>query len=448
MEVASYEELKHIPGGEGGLPILGNFIDFTTNTLNYYRSEQSIHGDVFKTVTPMGTGVIVCGPAVNKLLLVDHSKSTSNAGAWQSSLGRLFPNGLMLMDGDQHKSHRSIILEAFKPKPMQGYLDGLPELFQHEFDRLKGVSEFDALPFFKQLTLKIAAEIFFGFDIRSDLSKVNQAISDIVNASTALPINLPFTTFKKGLQGRAFLVDYFQSVLPERRSAPGRDLFSRLCEVENEEGEKLTDQEIIDHLIFILMAAHDTTAITMTWMSYLLAKHPKWQQRIHNESISVVGNPSLKVSDIRRLESSSLVFKETLRLNPPLILIPRYLTEELEINGLNIPKKTVVSAVIQLTQTDDRVWDNAAAFDPERFTNERKEQNRCPFSYAPFGAGNHHCIGFQFAEMSTKLGMSMLLNQFELTVPENYSPKLRAVPMKQPTDGLPIGLSMREKMTA
>ena len=108
----------------------------------------------------------------------------------------------------------------------------------------------------------------------------------------------------------------------------------------------------------------------------------------------------------------------------------------------------MVSAIIQLTQTDERVWSNPTEFDPERFNNERKEQNKCPFSYAPFGAGSHHCIGFQFAEMSTKLGISMLLNQFELVIQDSYNPKLRAVPMKQPTDGLPIGLKVREKAMA
>ncbi len=146
MQPAGYEELKHIPGGENGWPIIGNFIDFTTNTIPYFQAEKTQHGDIFKASNPLGYSVIVTDPKANKFFLVDEAKSTSNQLAWELALGELFPNGLMLMDGDKHKTHRSIILEAFKPKPMQGYLDELPAVFNAEFEKLNGLSEFDALP--------------------------------------------------------------------------------------------------------------------------------------------------------------------------------------------------------------------------------------------------------------------------------------------------------------
>lgn len=445
MKLADYSELNHIPGGQGEWPILGSFIPFTTNTIPFFQEQKKQNGDLFKMRHPLGHSLFVTDPEANKVLLVDSAKKTHNAEAWETAIGELFPNGLMLMDGEKHKTHRSIILEAFKPKPLQGYLDDLPEIFEAEFDQLKGVTEFDALPFFKLTTLKIAAKIFFGFDLKEDISQINKAITAIVNASTALPIKLPFTRYKKGLQGRAFLVDYFNQVLPERRENPGNDLFSRLCEATNEDGERLTDQEIVDHLIFVLMAAHDTTAITLTWMSYFLAQHPEWQEKVYSDGEALWDIAELKLSDLRGLDSASLVMKETLRIHPPLIVIPRFLTEEIELNGVQVPPGTVVNAVVQLTHQDERVWTNPERFDPERFNAERKEQNRCPFSYIPFGAGNHHCIGFQFAEMSAKLGISMLVDRFELSLLDGYESKARAVPMKQPTDNMPLKIRPRAK---
>ena len=166
-----------------------------------------------------------------------------------------FPNGLMLMDGDKHSYHRGIMNEAFKKDPMQGYLDQMPSIISLGIDQLKGQSRVLAFPFFKNLTLRLATRIFFGIGPDEDIGEINKAITRIVDASMALPIDLPFTKFRKGIKGRAFLVRYFRSIIGQRRSNPGKDLFSALCVATDEEGNTFTDQEIIDHLIFFLLSA-------------------------------------------------------------------------------------------------------------------------------------------------------------------------------------------------
>jgi len=139
------------------------------------------------------------------------------------------------------------------------------------------------------------------------------------------------------------------------------------------------------------MASHDTTAITLTLMSYFLAKHPEWQDKVRAE-----------------IKTVNLV------------------------NDINIPKNTAVNAVFQMTHTDKDTWTNPLKFDPERFNKERKEQTKCPFSYAPFGAGPHHCIGYGFAVE--------LLKQYQLSVPTDYECAIRDVPLKQPKDNLPMSI--------
>lgn len=439
MPAISKKQLQHIPG-DWGLPFIGHFIDFVSNATEFYARHQKKYGDVFKIHTPLGVSVVLCGPTANKLILVEEGKFTSSKEAWENSLGELFPNGLMLMDGEQHKYHRGIMQEAFKKGPMQGYLDIMPEIFTNAIDQLDGKKKVLAFPFFKNMTLKVAAQVFFGISPKEDLTAINKAITDIVNASAALPIKLPFTKYQKGISGRKFLIKYFKKILPERRTNPGKDLFSKFCVATSEEGNQFTDQEIIDHLIFVLMAAHDTTAITLTLMSYFLAKHPEWQDKLRTEGSNFHISKETKVNDLRQLEKMGLVMKETLRIHPPLITVSRKLERELEVNDLIIPKNTFVSVAFQVTHHDERTWSNPATFDPERFNKERNEQSKCPFGYAPFGAGKHHCIGYQFAEIMVKLGMTELLKRFKISVPEGYESPIRDVPLKQPKDNLPLYL--------
>ncbi|MEM6318825.1 MAG: cytochrome P450 [Bacteroidota bacterium] len=440
MPAITKRDLEHIPG-DWGLPVFGHFFDFVKDATNFYEKQRRKFGDVFKISTPLGISVVLCGPTANKFVLVEEGKYTSSKEAWQNSIGELFPNGLMLMDGDQHKYHRGIMQEAFKKGPMQGYLDIMPAILSNGIDELESKNKMLAFPFFKGLTLKVAARVFFGLDPKDDLTEVNKAITDIVNASAKLKIKLPFTKYQKGLNGRKFLIQFFKKLLPERRANPGKDLFSKLCVATDEEGNQFTDQEIIDHLIFVLMAAHDTTAITLTLMSYYLAKHQDWQDLLRREGSSFKVTKETRVNDLRQLEKMGLVMKEALRIHPPLITVSRKMERDIEVNDISIPKNAFVSVVFQVTHHDERIWSNPAAFDPERFNKQRNEQLRCPFGYAPFGAGKHHCIGYQFAELMVKLGMTELLKRYRLTIPEGYEMPVQDVPLKQPKDNLPLYLT-------
>lgn len=439
MQTITKKDLKHIPG-DWGIPFFGHFFTFVADATNFYKVKQDKYGDVFKMRTPLGNSVALVGSTANKLILVEEGKFTSSKEAWEMALGDLFPNGLMLMDGDKHKYHRGIMQDAFKKDALQGYMDIMPEIIAEAIDELDGKEKVLAFPYFKNLTLKVAARVFFGLDSNADLKNVNKAITDIVNASAALPIKLPFTKYQKGINGRKFLIQYFKELLPKRRNHPGKDLFSKFCQAESEEGDRFTDQEIIDHLIFVLMAAHDTTAITLTLMSYFIAKYPEWQNKLRTEIQAFSLTPDTKFQDLRELENTGLVMKETLRYHPPLITVSRKLEKELEVNDIKIPQNTFVNVVFQVTHHDESFWTDPEKFDPERFNKERNEQARCPFGYAPFGAGKHHCIGYQFAEIMVKLGMHELLSRFRLSVPENYEMPVQDVPLKQPKDNLPLYL--------
>ncbi len=442
MAVLKYSDIHDIPG-EAGLPIVGSLFKMMREGGDFYSNLRDKYGDVFKSRSLFGGGIILTGPAAVKFILVEESKFTTNQEAWEQALGELFPNGLMLMDGERHKHHRGIMHEAFKKEPMQGYLDIMPDIISKSLDELEGKQDVLFFPFAKELTISLASKVFFGISGKDNIQQLNKAITHIVNAALSLPIALPFTKFGKGLNGRKFLVNYFKSIISERRENPGKDLFSRLCLAKNEEGASFSDQEIIDHLIFVLMAAHDTTAITISFMTYFLAKHPDWQKRVHDEVMGFDIKDDLQAKDLRQLENIGLVMKETLRIHPPLTMVTRKLEKDMPLDGYVLPKDALVSVLFHCTHRDERVWDDPKRFDPLRFGKERREEQRCPFAYAPFGAGPHHCIGYQFAEIQIKLVMSELIRRYEVSVDKNYNCPIKDFPLKQPTDNLPISLKRR-----
>jgi cytochrome P450 len=439
MAILKFKDLRHLPGEEGNA-FIGHFREFLAGSTDMYSRLQNSFGDIFAVKIWVNSSVALVNPKHNKLILVDNAAITENKEAWETSLSELFPNGLMLMDGDEHKYHRGIMLDAFKKPAMKGYLTIMPGIIEEAINSLPSNGKQEMFPFFKLLTLQLASKVFFGLENTKDLSDINIAVSNIVNAASAIPIKIPGTTFYKGIKGRKFLVKLFLTLIKERKANPGNDLFSRLCLAKDENGKQFSDTEIVDHLIFILMASHDTTAITLTFVSYYLAKHPEWQKSIRDELLEL-NNTITEPTDLRQFEKLNLVIKEVLRLRPPLTQVVRKLTKELEVDGITIPKDAVVSIIMQKTQRDERVWTNPSAFDPMRFDKSRAEDKKCPFAYSPFGAGQHHCIGYAFADMQIKLVISALLKKFDLSVTADYVPNIQEVPLQQPKDGMPIILN-------
>lgn len=436
MGILKYKDLKHLPGDKGSF-VLGYFKKFVADTTGLWKMMQQKYGDVFAIKVLHNSSVTLVGKHTNKQILVDEAKHTENKEAWETALSELFPNSLMLMDGDEHKYHRSIMLDAFKKPAMAGYFNHMPQIISKTINEIPENETLLCFPFFKLLTLRLATKIFFGLNDSDAIEKVNTAVTDIVNASASIPLKIPGTTFYKGIKGRRYLKSYFSSLITKRKQNPGDDLFSRLCLARGEDGEQYTDAEIVDHLIFVLMASHDTTAITLTFASYFLAKHTEWQERLRKEIKNLASSIS-EPNSLRQLKDISLVIKETLRLHPPLTQVLRKLTKDFTVEGIEIPKDTVVACIMQMTHIDERIWTKPQDFDPERFNTIRKEDKTCPFSYAPFGAGPHHCIGYAFADMQIKLVLMELLGKFELVIDPTYEPPIREVPLKQPMDNMPI----------
>jgi cytochrome P450 len=380
------------------------------------------------------------GPAANKYVLLDRDKIFSARTPWMRIMGRIFPNGLLLQDGAVHKQHRRIMHMPFKRPALRIYSEQMNEKIASGLDvwaSAVGPEPWLAFPAFKTLTLDMAASIFLGCEAGPSATRMNQAFEDMVAASMSrIRLPIPGLEFQRGLAGRAWMQRFVGDLLPERRAGDGQDMLTRLCQAETEEGDRFTDAEILDHMIFLMMAAHDTTTSTLTSMTYELAKHPEWQERLREESRA---HPEPNVGLDDRFEGLGWVLDETLRRYPPLPTIPRVATEAFGFDGVEIPANAIVVAPIH-THYMHEWWDQPQRFDPLRFSPERAEHERHTHSWVPFGGGAHTCLGRRFAELQVMAVMHQMLLRFRWSVPESYVMPVQQAPISKPRDGLPIQL--------
>lgn len=384
------------------------------------------------------------GPDANRLVLLDQDRIFSARRPWMQIMGRIFPNGLLLQDGAVHKHHRRIMHVPFKRPALRVYADRMNGMIDERLDQWAADSEPDepflAFPAYKALTLDMAAAIFIGVDLGPTTQKMNQVFEDLVAASMSrVRLPIPGLEFHRGLKGREFMLDFLGDLLPKKRAGDGPDLLTRLCHAETEEGESFSDEEILDHMIFLMMAAHDTTTSTLSSMTYELARNPVWQERVREECRGL-GSEHLAFDQMESLESLTWVMKETLRLYPPLPVIPRVATESFRIAGYEIAKDSMVVISPIHTHRMAEWWDEPTRFDPERFSPERAEHERHSHSWVPFGGGPHMCLGLRFAELQVKALVHQLVQRFRIHVADGYEMPVQQAPISKPRDGLPIRL--------
>ena len=430
-------DLSHIPG-ENGPPIIGTTFRVLRDPPGYGARMVKTYGKVFRTNAFGNPTVSLVGAEANELLLFDREKLFSSEQGWGPVLNLLFPRGLMLMDFDHHRMDRRALGIAFKPGPMRAYTQDMNRIFAEQLRDWRGDMLF--YPAIKQLTLDVAASSFLGIPLGPEADKINRAFVDMVQASVA-PIRapLPFTPMGRGVAGRKYLIDYFGPQIAERRRNENRqDMFSQFCRSRREDGEYMSDGELIDHMNFLMMAAHDTITSSVTSMIWYLAKHPEWQQKLREECLAIgPAGADIAFADLDKFELTEYAFKEALRMISPVPSIPRRALRDFDFMGYHIPKGTSVSISPSYVHMMEEYWPNPHEFDPMRFTAD-KVKARHKYAWVPFGGGAHMCLGLHFAYMQTKLFMHHLLTSVRVEIADGYAPDWQAWPIPKPKDGLKV----------
>jgi cytochrome P450 len=431
--------------GNSGLPVLGHLIEIFRGGAQYVENSYRKYGPVYYTKTPALNAVAALGPDATQEVLSNRNKDFSTV-SWNDVIGPFFKRGLLLMDFDEHMYHRRIMQEAFTRTRLSGYIAHMDTVATTVIAQDWPVNDrrFLFMPAVKELTLDIASVVFMGHEPGSDhelVTRIKQAYETTTRAGGAI-IRTPVPPFKwwRGLQARKVLEDYFVERVAQRRNAEGTDMLTVLCHTADDDGNRFTDTDIINHMIFLMMAAHDTSTSTLTTMAYQLAANPQWQQRCREEGDRIGDNP-LDIDELDKLESFDLVIKECLRLVTPLPFNVRRAVRDTEICGYYIPEGTNINLWPGMNHRLPELWTDPERFDPDRFAEPRSEHKRHRYAFAPFGGGAHKCIGMVFGQLEVKTVMHRLLRNYRLELPHpGYVPKYDFAGMPLPIDGVPIVL--------
>ncbi|HEV7931844.1 MAG TPA: cytochrome P450 [Actinomadura sp.] len=433
-------DLKPVPGAPG-LPVIGATFAMMRDPFGYARRRRERFGPVSWSNVLFKPMVTLQGPEAAEAVLVNRDKAFANGPAWTYFIGPFFTRGIMLLDFDEHLHHRRIMQQAFTKSRLRSYMRAMAPTIERGVEAWRPGEGFKVYDRMKELTLDLATDVFMGVELEGrEAGRINGAFIDAVRAGTAyVRAPVPGLRWHKGLRARKVLERFFYDHLPAKRRDGGDDLFAALCQAQTDDGHRFGDEDVVNHMIFVLMAAHDTSTTTMTTMAYYLAKNPEWQERVREESLAL-GKPVLEFEDLERLPALDLVMKESLRLLSPVPALPRRTVKDTEVLGFHIPKDTFVIVPTLTNHYLEDYWPEPEKFDPGRFAEDRREDRIHHYAWQPFGGGVHKCIGLHFAGMQIKSVLHQVLQRYRWSVPADYEWPLDTTSLPRPKDALPVRL--------
>jgi cytochrome P450 len=435
---ATVESTENLLTVKGPLFGLGQILKMRHDPIGQNDRMRAKYGEVVK-LDVFGTTMYACyGMDAAEQILINRERVFANGPAWSHFIGPFFHRGLMLLDFEEHLHHKRILQAAFTNDAMRRYHAVMVPHIRDGLAAWGDVQNPRMYELFKAHTLDLALETFVGVELsRAEQDQVNKAFIAAVRAGTSvIRADVPFTPWARGLAARKVLEAFFYKHLPAKRRDGGDDLFAQLCIAQSEDGDAFSDADIVNHMIFLLMAAHDTSTITMSSMAYHLARFPQWQDQAREAALatgddydSVVGNELL-----------DRIMKESLRLCSPVPSMPRVATRDTAVNGYRIPEGAFVTVSPFYSHHDPNYWTDPTRFDPDRFAEPRREDHSHRMAFHAFGGGVHKCIGMYFAGVQVRAIFHELLRTYRWSVPADYRWPLDLVALPFPRDRLPVTL--------
>lgn len=411
---------------------LGDTLAFLRDARGLLERNRVHHGDVFPVRVLGRTVTVFLSPDATRDIYLDRDRCLSSEDGWSFSIGPMFRRGLMLRDFDDHRRHRLVMAHAFRRAALEGYTDRIHDVVdRHVADLPDGpVDMYSAV---KAMTLDVAAEVFVGASLGPQTREVNDAFVAMMAASvTPVRLGIPGSRWARGTAARDRLHRLLHELVAERRSRPeSADLLSRLAHAQDESGAPLPADEVVDHMSFLLLAAHDTTTATLAVMLSELARRPEWQERVRDEAAGLPDG-RVTVADHGKLEDLGRVFREATRLSPPVPFSPRGVLADTVIGGVPVRAGSTVTAASLGLHVHPDWWSDPYAFDPDRFSPERAEDRAHSHLFVPFGGGAHLCIGNHLAEIMAKVVVVRLLTGHRLSADPGEVAAFRPVPIPRP----------------
>jgi cytochrome P450 len=375
-------------------------------------------GDAFQITLPGFQPAVLVGPETNRYVLVSEREHFR----WRNQtdpVAKLLRQGILVQDGEAHQRLRDL-MEPMLQRPY--VLPHIPAMTQYTDDLIASWPDggtVDMLVEMRKLALLILMgttfKVEFGPDLERLWSPILKSIKYISPGFWIVWPNMPRFGYGRALQA---MDDYLYGIIRERRANPGEadNLLDALLLA------GLDDDLIRDQLLTMLIAGHDTSTASLTWTLYLLTQHPEHLQTARQEVETVLGTAVPTAENIQHLDFLDMVFKEALRLYPPIHVGNRMAKEDLGVAGYEIKAGTRVMYSIYLAHRDKKHWEEPESFCPARFDRTVRQQ-RPPLTYVPFGGGPRNCIGATFAQIEARVVLGRILQQVELTLAPNQTIK-------------------------
>ncbi len=421
--------------GPKGRPVVGSSLDFRKDALGFLSSARENYGGIysFYLTTPVGRLLthVIQKPDHVRHVLQDHYQSYRKAGTYTKHMRGIVGNGLLTSEGEFWRKHRRIAQPAFHRKSINHLgsvmVETTEEMLRKGWEsKVRERQPVDVCSEMTALALNIAGKSLFATDLSQETSGIKEAVSFLlrytdqrVRAIVRMPERLPTPSRRRYQESLATLDELIYRIIGESRESGANgtipNLISTLSAVSDEDtGEGMSEREIRDEVLTLLVAGHETTASALSWTFYLISEHPEVYEQLSTELSAVLGGRAPTADDFPNLPYTQMVFKEALRLYPPVWGVPRIAVEDDEIGGYVIPEESRVLVSPYLAHRDPEMWNDPEAFDPDRFS-AANEQARPRFAYFPFGGGPRQCMGNNFALME---GVMVLA-----TVAQKYRPQ-------------------------
>jgi cytochrome P450 len=439
------------PPGPKGQPILGVMREFNRDSLSFITNARD-YGDVVRMRFLYVTAYFLYNPSDIEYVLSTNAKNFIKSMSLRSNFfHRLLGNGLLTSEGDFWRRQRRLAQPAFHRQRIGAYGEVMVEYTTRLMASWRDGDVRNIHRDMMRLTLEIVVKTLFNADASGDADRVARVLEKIVQpfASQAtlkwiLDNRLPTPAHRRFDQAAREIDDIVYRIIAERRksSSDEGDLLSMLLAAHDEDGSQMTDRQLRDEVMTIFLAGHETTALVLSWVWYLLAKNPDAERKFHEELDGGLNGRLPDIADLPSLKFTEMIVKEAMRLYPPAYGIGREPIEDCEIGGFFVPRKSQVFMFPWALHRDPRFFEEPLCFRPDRWTEDFS--NSLPkYAYFPFGGGPRACIGNYFAMMEILLVLATMGQRFRFTLASDQHVDLLPAMSLRPNGDISVTVQSR-----
>jgi len=442
------------PPGPRGYPILGVLPHLRSNPIRTFLEAADRYGDLVHLKAGPYHGFLASDPAHIKHVLQDNARNYHKSPLYER-LKDGVGNGLLTSEDSFWLRQRRLAQPAFHRQRLIAMADAMVACTEEkleQWDRTASLgAAIDVVGEMMALTQAIIVRTMFSTDLGEAAEVVNRTWPIInrrigetfwstkVETTLPLPANLRFWRALRQLDTVVY------RIIADRRKT-GRDesdLLSMLLAARDEEtGAGMTDLQLRDEVLTMLLAGHETTSLALSWTYYLLSQHPEVEHRIADEVERVIGGERPSFGHLDRLAWTRQAIQEALRLYPPAWGFSRQAVGDDEIGGYQVPKGALVFLIPFVVHRRPRLWPDPERFDPDRFAPEL-ESERPRFAYIPFGGGPRGCIGNQFAMVEAQLIVATIAQRYRLELVPDQNIRAEPLITLRPAPGIRAFLRRR-----